>query len=912
MCMGGRLHGCWNCPIGVPVPVDPPGPVPLTGAAAEVTIIDFTAQVVIKQRYENREKNPIEGVYDFPLDAKASVYEFWAEIDGKKVVGTIKEKQKAIETYEDAIASGHGAYLLEQKKENLFTASVGNLPPDKEVLICIGYVTELKFDDGKLNFVIPSLPYAPDGKTTPKFSRPTLEKSEFADQVGYGLKINVKFEMTSNIKSISSPSHPIKFEFGDSLQQANVSLSNDDGTPLVNDFVLQVALAKPHEACVRLQADKDQTLAMVALYPNMDDYDYVKNEIIFVLDRSGSMDLSSGGTTRINQVRETMQIFLRCIPEGTKFNIIGFGSSIQMLFKQSTVYDQTSLETASKHIASMKADLGGTEIKEPLLKIFASKTEKGVPRQVFVMTDGDVSNKKECIEVVKKNAETTRVFTFGIGEQASVELVEGMAKAGSGYHEIIKSGSDMTAQVMRQVNRALKPALTNVKLDWGKLKVKQTPFVLPPIFEGNRLIVYGFLPEKFESGKVTLKADTSEGPFSCSVEINSKNIMGGNSIVKLAAKSLITDLEEDKSYHKNAYQKSEVDKEIIQLSITNGVLSSKTAFVAVEKRTDGTFEEMKLRKVNEMKPQSQAQTRSRLHSGPGSVVQSNSMAYGAMPPPAPRSFAGPPGGPVLASSSFSGGGGPPLQRRSSAAAPPPPGRGGAPSFSKMSAPKNMAPPPAPSKDMFKMKESSSLSEKRKKSKKMDSSMDRMQRSSSIEKEESLSIEQDDEEAEEEMESNAFLDDLSIPPPPQSAPQRAEEGRAPSFDGALLQSKKQSAPVMEMERLSVSVPEARTTTEMSDLLKSQMANGSFPFSSLAKFVKLSQDELKAKITLDKVTPEILAIFITAIAVAVFQNRFADQKDTWSLAVKKAENWIKKESQKLSADGFDFKAAASQVV
>lgn len=37
-----------------------------------------------------------------------------------------------------------------------------------------------------------------------------------------------------------------------------------------------------------------------------------------------------------------------------------------------------------------------------------------------------------------------------------------MADAGYGYWEMIKSGSDMTAQVMRQVNRALKPALTNV------------------------------------------------------------------------------------------------------------------------------------------------------------------------------------------------------------------------------------------------------------------------------------------------------------------------------------------------------------------------------------------------------------------------------------------------------------------
>lgn len=35
---------------------------------------------------------------------------------------------------DDAIASGHGAYLVEQSKEqeDVFTASIGNLPPGRK------------------------------------------------------------------------------------------------------------------------------------------------------------------------------------------------------------------------------------------------------------------------------------------------------------------------------------------------------------------------------------------------------------------------------------------------------------------------------------------------------------------------------------------------------------------------------------------------------------------------------------------------------------------------------------------------------------------------------------------------------------------------------------------------------------
>ncbi len=46
--------------------------------------------------------------YEFPYDPRASITEFYAEIDDKKVIGTIKEKEEAKDEYDDAIASGHG------------------------------------------------------------------------------------------------------------------------------------------------------------------------------------------------------------------------------------------------------------------------------------------------------------------------------------------------------------------------------------------------------------------------------------------------------------------------------------------------------------------------------------------------------------------------------------------------------------------------------------------------------------------------------------------------------------------------------------------------------------------------------------------------------------------------------------
>jgi len=125
-------------------------PVPLKAVEVKGRVLDLIAEVEVAHYYENKEKDPIEATYDhrfplslllspstpfcsytFPVDAKAAICGFEAFIDGKKVVGKVQEKEEAQNTYDDAISEGHGAYLLEQQTDNVFTANIGNLPPGK-------------------------------------------------------------------------------------------------------------------------------------------------------------------------------------------------------------------------------------------------------------------------------------------------------------------------------------------------------------------------------------------------------------------------------------------------------------------------------------------------------------------------------------------------------------------------------------------------------------------------------------------------------------------------------------------------------------------------------------------------------------------------------------------------------------
>src|SRR5262245_11448349 len=187
--------------------------VPLTGVVIDAEISTFCARVAVTQRYVNREPQPIEAVYVFPVDEGAAVCGFEAIIDGTLVVGEVKEREDAFRMYDDALERGDGAFLLDEERPDVFQASIGNLPSGKEVLVKLTYVTELAVDDGGLRFSIPTT-------VSPRYSppqdrrgvgRPDAEalNPPLAWRVPFGLNLTVRVVMNGIIARVESASHPV-------------------------------------------------------------------------------------------------------------------------------------------------------------------------------------------------------------------------------------------------------------------------------------------------------------------------------------------------------------------------------------------------------------------------------------------------------------------------------------------------------------------------------------------------------------------------------------------------------------------------------------------------------------------------------------------------------------------------------
>ena len=89
--------------------------VPLEAVHIRAQLIDLAAKVVVLQAYTNKSSIPIEAKYVFPLDDMAAVCGFEAFINGKHIVGQVKEKEQAHREYKEAISKGHGAYLMDEE-----------------------------------------------------------------------------------------------------------------------------------------------------------------------------------------------------------------------------------------------------------------------------------------------------------------------------------------------------------------------------------------------------------------------------------------------------------------------------------------------------------------------------------------------------------------------------------------------------------------------------------------------------------------------------------------------------------------------------------------------------------------------------------------------------------------------------
>ncbi len=346
-------------------------PVPLTGVRVTGDILGRGARVKVAQRFRNGEAQAIEAVYRFPLPETAAVCGFSAFAGGRRITGTVEEREKAFETYDDALARGDGAFLLDQERPNIFTLSVGSLLPGAEAIVEIEYVALLDQQGKEIRFSLPtsiSPRYLP-ADTPDEGGIPVRDRihPEYAASVPYGLAVEIAVRDPSNVESIESPSHPIRVTTGNAGTTgaaATMVHFSAETVAMDRDFVLTIARRGTEQG--RAWRTSYGKSSWVQLDLAADEVESTagergRREVIFVLDCSGSMQGDS-----IEEAKRALEVCLRAMETGCSFNIARFGSRFELLFPAPREYGERSLGEALGWLHAVDADLGGTEVLAPL------------------------------------------------------------------------------------------------------------------------------------------------------------------------------------------------------------------------------------------------------------------------------------------------------------------------------------------------------------------------------------------------------------------------------------------------------------------------------------------------------------------------------------------------------------------
>lgn len=86
---------------------------------------------------------------------------------------------------------------------------------------------------------------------------------------------------------------------------------------------------------------------------------------------------------RIRSASKALEELFKIMPDDILVNIIGFGSSYQSLFPESRPCDSVRKQCI-EHCQSVQADLGGTEILQPLQFVYRQSSSRA--RQILLIT----------------------------------------------------------------------------------------------------------------------------------------------------------------------------------------------------------------------------------------------------------------------------------------------------------------------------------------------------------------------------------------------------------------------------------------------------------------------------------------------------------------------------------------------
>ncbi|HEV3165059.1 MAG TPA: VIT domain-containing protein [Isosphaeraceae bacterium] len=581
------------------------GPLPLKAMDVSGRIDGLLAQVVVRQTFVNTLDEPLEATYIFPLPDRAAVTGFRMEVAGRVVEGVLQERAQARREYEAAMDAGHRASIAEEERPGVFTLRVGNLMPGEEATVRLALTGPLPYSDGEVTFrfplvvaprYIPGAPFpgpsvgdgvAVDTDAVPDASRitPPVLLPGFPSPVRLSLTIDIH-ESGMPVSAIRTSLHATEIEEAHGARRIRLH----PGERLNRDFVLRFRLGTGAvETAFSVHPDTaaesvEGTFALTIVPPFGPELTTRPRDIVFVLDRSGSME-----GWKIVAARRALARMVDALNDRDRFLVLAFDGQIETPpglpadgFAQASNRNRFR---AVEYLAALAAR-GGTEMAWPLQQAVLQLAESSPERDriVVLVTDGQVGNEDQILRSLKKQMKGIRLFALGIDKAVNEAFLRRLAELGGGACVVVES-EERLDEVMDSIHRRIgTPVLRDLRIEPESLELMADSIVperLPDLFDGTPVLVLGRVAGHAH-GTVTVHATDAQGrPWSQTV---AASVRENPAIAAAWARGHLRQLEDRYVIAATpSAERNHLEQRIIATSLRFGVLCRFTAYLAVDR-----------------------------------------------------------------------------------------------------------------------------------------------------------------------------------------------------------------------------------------------------------------------------------------------------------------------------------------
>jgi Ca-activated chloride channel family protein len=524
-----------------------------------VELVDRVLRYEVTETFVNRGSRVGEADYMFPLPKGAAFQDLKLSIDGEMVAGETMSADRARQIYEEIVRSQRDPALLEWMGYGLLRARIFPIAPgeEKKVIVRFQVVAEREGDALRVDYFrgLRNSPTEasrqPEGKTSFLLIYP--------DAPMYGVAY--------------SPTHSISSSHG-SARTVEVRDARGEITVLI-------PVRTGSRAAISLltnQPGNDDGFALIRLSPPALAPRAVPRDLTFVLDVSGSM-----AGEKIEQARAAGKQFLGSLSPIDRFRLIDFSSDVRTFRDDFATATRDNIRAAERYLDQLDAQ-GSTNISAALDEALSTPPQPGRLPIVLFLTDGlptvGERDPAAIASSVARRRGPRRLFTFGIGADLNVSLIEQVALEGRGTASFVRPEESVERAVSIVASRLTNPLVTDVRLraDGVRLR-KMHPSGPVDIFAGEDLVV---LARYDGSGNATLRfeGESSNGPVSWATRVRFPERSRENAYVaRLWATQRVGYLSAEKRKHGGS---REVDDEIRELGERYGIPTEFSSYLVLE------------------------------------------------------------------------------------------------------------------------------------------------------------------------------------------------------------------------------------------------------------------------------------------------------------------------------------------